>query len=136
MARTLGLGTVIAVDDDDSGSVFTTISLAVTATPPGRRRERIPATALADTFATTEPGIELESEYSFEHYYEPNETNGNLITTLFANKTKVLWQITYASSDVEAFEGWVSDIEVMPIVTNELLKRRVTIQRSGSISYT
>lgn len=135
MARFLGLGTVAGVDDDDSGTVFTTISLIVTATPPARRRERVPATALADTLATTEPGIELESEYSFETYYEPNGTNDNLITTLFGAKTKVLWNITFSSTDVEAFEGYVADVEPLPIVTNELLKRRVTIARTGAIAY-
>jgi hypothetical protein len=136
MARTLGLGTVLAVDDDDSGTVFTTISLAVSATPPPRRRVRIPGTALADTLATEEAGIEDVSDYVFTHYYEPNETNGNLMTTLFAAKTKVLWQITYASSDIEAFEGLVMAIEPQQIVTDQLLTRQITIHRTGAISYT
>jgi hypothetical protein len=136
MARTLGLGTVLAVDDDDSGTVFTTINLAVSATPPPRRRVRIPGTALADTLATEEAGIEDVSDYVFTHYYEPNETNGNLMTTLFAAKTKVLWQITYASSDVEAFEGLVMAIEPQQIVTDQLLTRQITIHRTGAISYT
>jgi hypothetical protein len=136
MARTLGLGTVLAVDDDDSGTVFTTISLAVSATPPPRRRVRIPGTALADTLATEEAGIEDVSDYVFTHYYEPNETNGNLMTTLFAAKTKVLWQITYASADIEAFEGIVMAIEPQQIVTDQLLTRQITIHRTGAISYT
>lgn len=135
MARYLGLGTTIAVDDDDSGSGFTTITLAVSATPPARKRVLVEATALADTLATYEPGIEDHSEYTYDHYYEANETNGNLITTLFANKTKVLWNITFTSSDVEAFEGFVSGVEPQQIVTDQLYMRRITIQRTGAISY-
>lgn len=135
MARFLGLGTTLAVDDDDSGSVFTAITLPINATPPMRERELVDGTALADTLATYEAGIETHSQYEYEHYYEPNETNGNLITTLFANKTKVLWQITYTSADVEAFEGFVSFVGPMQIVTTELYKRRVVIQRTGAISY-
>lgn len=136
MARYLGLGTTLGVDDDDSGSTFTTISLAINATPPPRTRVLVPAAALADTLNTYEGGIEDYSAYSFDHYYEPNETNGNLMTTLFASKNKVLWQITYTSTDVEAFEGWVSGVEPQQVTADGLYTRRVTIQRTGAISYT
>jgi hypothetical protein len=136
MARYLGLGTVLAVDDDDSGATFTTISLAVSATPPPRTRVRVDGTALADTLATDEMGIEDKSDYTFDHFYEPNETNGNLMTTLFAAKSQVLWQITYASADVEAFDGQIVAIEPQQIVKDQLLMRRVTIHRKGAISYT
>ena len=136
MARTLGLGTVLAVDDDDSGSTFTTITLIVSATPPPRRRVRIPGTALSDTLATESAGIEDVSDYTFTHYYEPNETNGNLMTTLFGSKTPVLWQITYASSDVEQFEGIVMAVEPQQVVSDQLLTRQITIHRTGAITYT
>lgn len=135
MARFLGLGTLLGVDDDDSGTVFTTITLAINATPPMRKRVLVEATALADTLATYEAGIEDHSEYTFDHYYEANETNGNLMTTLFANKTKVLWNITFTSTDIEAFEGFVSGVEPQQIVTDQLYSRRITIQRTGAISY-
>lgn len=136
MARWLGLGSAFGVDDDDSGGTFTAVSLVVSATPPFRKRVLVEATALGDTLATYEAGIEDHSEYTFDHYYEPNETNGNLFTTLFANKTKVLFNITYTSSDIEAFEGFVSAVEPQQIVKDQLLMRRITIQRTGAISYT
>lgn len=136
MARWIGLGTAFGIDDDDSGTTFTTIVLVTTATPPARKRVRVPSIALSDTLATYEAGIEDFSEYIFDHFYEPNETNGNLFTTLFAAKTKVLFNITYTSSDIEAFEGWISDVEPQAIVHDQLLTRRVTIQRTGAISYT
>lgn len=135
MAKYIGLGTAFAVDDDDSGSVFTTIALVINATPPPRTRVLIDGTALSDTLQTYEAGIEAHSAYSFTHYYEPNETNGNLMTTLFANKTKVLFQITYTSTDVEQFEGFVSGIEPQQIVHDQLYTRLVTIQRTGAIAY-
>lgn len=135
MARFLGLGTAFAVDDDDSGTVFTTITLPINGTPPARERELVDGTALSDTLATYEAGIETFSSFSYMHYYEPNETNGNLITTLFGSKAKVLWQITYTSTDIEQFEGFVSHVGPQQIVTNELYKREVTVQRTASIAY-
>lgn len=136
MARTLGLGTAFGVDDDDSGTVFTTINLVVNATPPPRRRVRVPGTALSDTLATEGAGIEDTSDYTFTHFYEPNETNGNLFTTLFAAKTAVLFNITYASADIEAFEGIVMEVGPQQIVSDQYLTRQITIHRTGAISYT
>lgn len=135
MARFLGLGTAFAVDDDDSGTVFTTITLVVNSTPPARERELVDGTALSDTLASYEAGIETFSSFTFMHYYEPNGTNDALMNTLFAAKTKVLFQITYTSTDVEQFEGFVSHVGPSQIVTNELYKREITVQRTGAIAY-
>lgn len=49
MARWIGLGTAFGIDDDDSGTTFTTIVLVTTATPPARKRVRVPSIALSDT---------------------------------------------------------------------------------------
>lgn len=135
MARVLGLGTLNKVDDDDSGSTYTTLSLMVNITPPPRRRVRVPGVALEDTLATDEAGIEDVSDYEFTHYYDPGATNDVIVTTLFAAKTKVLWQITYADSGTETFEGLVMEVQPMPISHNEHLMRRVVVHRTGAITF-
>lgn len=129
MARTLGLGTLLAVDDDDSGSTFTTVSLVTNMTPPSRRRVRVDGTALADTLATDEAGIEDKSDFVYTHFHEPNETNANLMDTLFGAKTQVKFVITYASTDIETFEGIVMAVEPQQVVGDQLLTRQVTIHR-------
>lgn len=136
MARTLGLGTLLAVDDDDSGTVFTTVSLVTNLTPPPRKRVRIPGTALADTLATEEAGIEDISDFTYTHFHEPNETNATLMDTLFGAKTQVKFVITYASADIETFEGVVMALEPQQVVSDQLVTRTVTIHRKTASTWT
>jgi hypothetical protein len=135
MARVLGLGTLTKVDDDDSGSTYTTLSLDVDVTPPPRRRVRVDNTALDDTLSTDAAGIEDKSDYEFSHFYDPGATNDTIVKTLFESKNPVLWQITYADSGTETFEGIVMEIIPQPIKHNENLMRKVVVHRTGSITF-
>jgi hypothetical protein len=135
MARVLGLGTLNAVDDNDSGSVYTTLSLMTSITPPPRRRVRVPGTALEDTLATEGAGIEDVSDYEFTHWYDPGATNDTIVKTLYDAKTLVLWQITYADAGTETFEGVVAAIEPQPAVSDQYLSRKVVVHRTGAITF-
>jgi hypothetical protein len=135
MARVLGLGTLNKVDDDDSGSTYTTLSLMTSITPPPRRRVRVPGTALEDTLATEGAGIEDVSDYEFTHWYDPGATNDTIVGTLFGSKTAVLWQITYADAGTETFEGIVMAIEPQPVVSDQYLSRKVVVHRTGAITF-
>lgn len=135
MARVLGLGTLNKVDDDDSGTVYTTLSLMVDITPPPRKRVRVEDTALEDTLATDSMGIEDKSDYEFTHYYDPGATNDTIVKTLFDAKTQVLWQITYADAGTETFEGIVAEIIPQPIKHNENLMRKVVVHRRGATTF-
>jgi len=142
--KVLGLGTLVKVDDDDSGSTFTTITLVLNCTPPGRKRERIDGTSLSDTLATYEGGIETHSEFTFTQFWEAEDTNHAIMDTLFAlgsaTTGKVLWTVTYSntasSGTVDQFEGWVSDLDPQTITVNGINQRNVTIQRTGAITRT
>lgn len=136
MARVLGLGTLNAVDDNDSGSVFTTLVLNVDITPPPRKRVRVDNTALEDTLSTDSSGIEDKSDYEFTHYYDPGATNDTLMVTLFGTKNPILFQITYADTGTETFEGIVMGLEPQPIKHNENLMRKVTVHRTGATTIT
>lgn len=137
MARTLGLGTVLKFDSNDSGSTADdTITLAVTATPPPRDRALIDGTTLGDSLAIYVAGIEQHSTYTFEVDWEPNDTQHALFITLFGAKTQILWSITYASNDIATFEGVLTKMEPQGITIDGLLRESYEVQRMTAITYT
>lgn len=136
-SRYIGLGTVFNVDEDDSGSTFTAITLVITGTPPPRTRELIDGTALSDTLATYEAGIEQHSQYVFTQFWEPEDTVHASLDTLFGAKTQVIFTINYTTGNTtDSFEGFVSGLEPQPIVHNGIYQRQVTIQRKTAITRT
>jgi hypothetical protein len=135
MARVLGLGTILKVDEDDSGSGYTTITLLVTATRPKRIRERVENAALEDTLATEAAGIEIAGDVEFELYSDPGSTQDVVITTLFGSKTSVLYQFSFADNGTETFEAIVMGYEPMPIVRGEHQKVKVTLARQTASTF-
>lgn len=135
MARVLGLGTLVKVDDDDSGSGYTTLVLMTDVTPPSRRRVRVDNTALEDTLSTDAAGIEDKSDFEFTHFYDPGATNDTIVHTLFAAKTECLWQVVYADAGTETFNGIVMEIVPQPIKHNENLTRKVVVHRTGASTF-
>jgi hypothetical protein len=135
-SKYLGLGTTFKVDEDDSGTVHTTITLCVDGTPPARKRVRIDATGLTDTLSTYKMGMEDFSEFSFTQYWDPIDTQHASLDTLFGAKTVVEWQIVYTSGETDEFEGFVSALEPQPVVKDQLLTRKVTVQRKTATTRT
>lgn len=136
-SKYIGLGTVMSVDEDDSGSAFTAITLCINGTPPARKRERIDGTVLSDTLATYELGIEQHSEFTFTQFWEPEDTVHASLDTLFGAKTQVIFTITYTTTaTVDTFEGKVSDLEPAEFVHNSIYQRKVTVQRNTAITRT
>jgi hypothetical protein len=136
-SRFLGLGTVMSVDEDDSGTTFTAITLCLEGTPPARKRERIDGTALSDTLSTYEMGVEQHSEFSFLQFWEPEDTMHASLDTLFGAKTQVIFTIAYTTtSTTDTFEGVVSDLEPQTFTNNSIYQRRVTVQRKTAITRT
>lgn len=127
-AKNLGLGTVLTVNAVE-------LTLGVDATPPAKKRALIDGSTLTDTLATYEAGIEEHSEYMFTHYWEPGDTMHEGIDTLFGSKAEVAITLAYTDSGTttETFNGIVSDLEPQPIQKDNLLMRKVTVQRTGSI---
>lgn len=137
-SKQVALGTILKVDDDDSGATFTTITLAMDATPPARKRERIPTAALSDTLQTNSAGIELASEFSFNQYWHPGDTMHQMIDTLFGSKASVIWNIVtpHGTPVTDSFEGWVSDMEPSVLTVDGMYMRKVTVQRDTAITRT
>lgn len=135
MARVQGLGSVFKVDDDDSGGAYTTITLLLDFQRPSRVRERVENTALEDTLATEAAGIEIAGDVTFMYYSDPGSTQDTIFRTLFGSKNQILWQMLYADSGTETFEGIVMACEPQPIARNEHLKERITIARQTASTF-
>lgn len=133
--KQIGLGTVIKVDEAADTS-FTTVTVIIDATPPPRQRVRIDVTALDDTLATDEMGIEDKSDFVFNQYWHPGDTNHEIIDTLFNSKAAVNWQIVYpfSSTETRQFAGKVAGMVPGQITGNGTIQRQVTIHRTGAIS--
>jgi hypothetical protein len=133
----LGLGTVVSVDDDDSGTTFTAVTLVIDATPPGRERQEVDETHLTSTLEVAEMGIETASYFEFTQYWEPEDTVHAAIDTLFGSKTQVIWTIGYANSTTtDTFEGKVQMLGPEQITKEQKVKRKVKIRRLTAITRT
>lgn len=131
----VGLGSAVYVDHDDDAT-FTLVGQSSQITPPGRTREDVDATVLADTLEVPEPGIEAKSEFEFTQVWHPGDTNHEILDTLFASEAKVDWRVVYPTSvgKRDTFEGYVKQLGPEQIDTKSAIKRKVVVQRTGAIT--
>lgn len=124
----LGLGTVVKKGTD-------AVTLVVSGTPPGKSRVRVDGTALSDTLQVYELGIEAFSEFVFDQFWHPGDTDHDAIDGLFDSKADTSFVIEFTAANRKwTFNGKVSDVEPQPVVHDGVLQRRVTIQRTGAIT--
>lgn len=136
--KSVGFGTLVKVDHD-ADTVFTTLELVTDVKPPKKAYKMVDATVLADTAEQTECGIEEQTEFPMTHFWDPTDTNHSMLDTLFANKTKVNWQIVFAnypSAITAAFPGRVVELDPEPIAKDKIVTRKVKVLRTGAITYT
>ena len=133
--KNLGLGSLVKVDHDADAS-YTTVGLVTAFTPPARKRALVPGTILADTLETYEAGIEDFSSMSVTGYWDPGDTNHEILDTLFDNKTKVNWQALYGSAPVKTdqFAGFISELTPAENNKDGLIMRTFIVQRTGAIT--
>lgn len=136
--KVLGYGTLVKVDDDDSGTTFTTIGYVKEITPPDLEWNEVDGTTLDDAIEKMDPGIQKASEFTFSQIEIINSTNHQLINTLFTNKTKVLWQVVYpqGTAVTDQFEGWVKKISRSVKGPNEYWMREVTVKITSTVTRT
>lgn len=126
--KILGLGTTLHCDVTGS-TTWAAVDNVITLTPPGRDREKVEATALADTLESTKEGIEKEAKFEFTHYLDPDDTVHTAIYTLFGSKVSGNWKITTTDSTpaTRIFLGTVTNIEEETIEKSKLVIRKVTV---------
>lgn len=134
--KVLGYGTVVKVDDDDSGSTFTTIGGSKEITPPAKEWFEVDGTTLDDAFEVMDAGIQKSGQFTFTQIWIVKSTNHEIIDTLFAAKTKVLWQVVYPQGTpvTDQFEGWVQKVAPAVKGNNEYWTREITVRQTTAIA--
>lgn len=127
-AKVLGLGTTLSVDVTGS-TTWAAVNNITTLTPPGREREMVDSTALADTLESQAEGIEKQQTMEFELFHDPDDTVHTGIYTLFGSKVQANWKITTtdATPATRIFLGTVTKIDDQAIEKSKLLMRKVTV---------
>lgn len=136
--RVLGYGTVVKVDEDDSGSVFTTVGGSKELTPPPKEWFEVDGTTLDDAFEVIGPGIQKSGQFTFTQIWIVNSTNHQILDTLFASKAHVKWQVVYPQGTpvTDEFEGWVQKLAPMVKSNNEYWTREITVRQTTAITRT
>lgn len=131
-----GYGTLVKVDEDNSGSGFTTVGYIREVNPPDLEHNTIDGTTLEDTIDQVDAGIQKANEFTFTMIEIINSVNHTIPYTLFTSKTKVLWQVVYPQGTVvtDQFRGWVKKIGKSVKGPNEYWMTQVTVQQTTTIA--
>lgn len=128
-----GLGSKVYCDPA-GGTTYVAQGLTRSLRPPPRTRAKIDRTALEDALATNEPGIEEHSEFAFMQLWDPNDSNHEIMDTLFGSKAEAAWKVEYSSGVTDEFDGWVSDVSPETIEIAGMIGREVKVQRTSAIT--
>lgn len=136
-ARFIGKGALVKVAAD--GVNYLTVGLCVNVTPPPQEKATIDLTAMEDTTAVTEVGIEQMSEFSFECAHDPSDATDDAIDTLYGSGNSVNFKLETKSGACtwsKVFLGRVFAIVPGALDGNGMQKRTVKVIRNGAISDT
>jgi hypothetical protein len=136
--RVLGYGSVVSVDDNDSGSVFTVLSGCTSITPPDKEWFKVDGSTLDDAFEVIRGGTQKATEFVFAQVWIVKSTNHEIIDTLFGTKNPVLWNVVYpqGTAVTDSFEGYVSKVTAAVKGPNEYWMREITVQATSLITRT
>lgn len=137
--RYIGKGALVKVNSNGDGNTYITAGLCTNITPPAQEKATINCTAMEDTVAVAEQGIEELSEFAFEQGHDPADTTDDAIDTLYGNGNSVNWKLeTKAGSKTftKLFAGRVFAIVPGAIDANGWQKRTVKVIRNGAITDT
>lgn len=136
MDKQIGLGTLVKVDHD-ADTVFTTVACVRNLTPPKRSKNQADATCIDDTLEKTLSGLEAASDFAFEQFWDPTDSNCTMIDTLLTNNTEVNWQLVFpfGTPITAAFSGRVIDTTPSQVDNNTVIARSVMVRRDSAITY-
>lgn len=134
--RVLGYGSVVSVDDNDSGSVFTVLTGCTSITPPDKEWNKVDGSTLDDAFDVLRGGTQKASDFVFAQVWIVKSANHEIPDTLFGTKNPVLWNVVYPQGTVvtDSFEGWVSKITAGVKGPNEYWTREITVTSTTLIT--
>lgn len=134
--RFIGKGALVKVDPAGA-TTWQTVGLCTSVTPPPQEKATIDCTAMEDTIAVAEVGIEQLSEFAFESLHDPSDTVDDAIDTLYGNGANANWQLATISGThtfTKIFTGRVFAIVPTTIDGNGVQKRTVKVIRTGAIA--
>lgn len=137
--RYIGKGALVKVNANGDTTTFLTVGLCTSVTPPPQEKATIDCTAMEDTLAVAEQGIEQLSEFSFESLHDPADTSDDAVDTLYGSSASVMWQLLTMSGTTvwtKSFLGRVFAIVPTTIDGNGVQKRTVKVIRNGAITDT
>lgn len=137
--------------DPAGGSSYAAVSMAINVTPSARERETADGGVLADDFDVPVQGREVPSELVFNQFWEPGDTDHELLDTAFNGSggagsqnisDTVSFRLTYphdgtATSSVapiDEFSGWIKRLAPATVEVNGTYRREVVIQRTTDIT--
>lgn len=125
----------VEVDVIGDGQTWNNIGCTISITPPPQEKEDIEATCQQDAVAQTVAGIEQVSRCQFEEPYDYEFTKA-FLDDLYENDTDVTWRLTFVNQtnqQVIEFPGRVSSLVPQATGRSDVLRRVVTITRTGAI---
>lgn len=136
--KVLGYNSIVKVDDDDSGTTFTTLTGTTSITPPDKEWNKVDGTTLDDAREVSRNGIEKATDFVFSQIWLVKSTNHEIIDTLYASANPVKWQVIYpqGTTVTDEFEGWVSKVTAAVKGPNEYWTREITVTTTSAITRT
>ena len=138
--RTTGRGAKVSVNASGDTTTYIDVGAITNITPPPQEKAVIDKTAMEDTEAVGDVGIETLSEFVFESFHDPSDTTDDAIDTLYGSCADVGYRIDakYSSTQVwrKAFTGIVAKIVPTGYDGNGRLTRSVTVVRTSAITDT
>lgn len=133
--KQIALGTILEIDPA-GGTTYAAQTLIAGLRAHGRSRALIDGTALGDTYEEQLLGIEESDQLTFEQFWQPSDTNHELIDTAFDNKDEIAVRITHphTGDPTEAFDAKVISITPAEAVPTGAVMRTVTLLRTGAVT--
>lgn len=125
--------------DADGGEVvtYTQATVARNIQLPNESRARIDVTGMDDERAETRPGIEEESEFSFEIQWDPDDTVDASIRTSYANKSNAAFKAEFTDGTNTlsvTWSGYITALEPTAVDGSSPVAMRVVGVRSSDIT--
>lgn len=127
--------------DADGGDPtnYTEVTVARNIQPPPQSRARIDVTGMDDSSAVTRPGIEEESEFSFEIIWDPDDTVDASLRTSYTNQSLAHFKAEFTDGTntlAVEWSGYITALEPLAVDGSSPVAMRVVGVRSGDITET
>jgi len=132
-----GKGALVQIES--AANTYNSIGLALSITPPAEERAIIDMTAMEDTAAVAELGIEEMSTLEFEVISDPGDTGEALMDTWYGTGNTTNFRIVASVAGTtwtKQFQGKVAGVRPSQFTGKDAIKRSFTVVRTGAVADT